>query len=337
MSQVCEWVDTSIETARGVALMTEMQTGLHRKVLSLTKIKPRKRLIVELPKMKANKEEIIGIIGTVSYNSISVSSKGQTSMKAKLESFKEVFTRQLKCQDNISLSGQATRMGMINDNIWIPVPNNNTIQVFDQEGKLVKSIQHQNQPRSAEQATNGDIILASDNGLEVISEDGKIITRLKSGKFSDVSVDGDQFGALNYSTREINVWKHDDVSGVWKQMSCFKDKNGNAHCMGTLLHFSDRIYAIPNHGNNKVDEYSDNAEFIRQHKPQYPDALFICDSDDSGDFIVANYIKKELLVFHKDRFESINLALEGHPFDVLCTSGDKAVWVLCQSKLMKYT
>ena len=52
-------------------------------------------------------------------------------------------------------------MGMINDNMWIPVPDENTIQVFDLEGKLVKSIQHQNSPRSAEQATNGDILGSS--------------------------------------------------------------------------------------------------------------------------------------------------------------------------------
>ena len=104
-------------------------------------------------------------------------------------------------------------MGMVKGNVWLPLPHNNIVHVYNQEGEHVKIIKHENNPRSADQAVNGDIILASDNSLEVISEDGKVITCLKEGQFCDVSVDGDEFAALNYVTHEINVWKPDDVSG----------------------------------------------------------------------------------------------------------------------------
>ena len=52
----------------------------------------------------------------------------------------------------------------------------------------------------------------------------------------------------------------------------------------------------------------------------------------------SNYYENELLLFDKDKCKSINLALEGQPFDVLCTSDGRTAWVLCEEQnLFKYS
>ena len=90
----------------------------------------------------------------------------------KAKPFKQVFSEGLQPEKEIELPYRAFRMGLINGDLWLAIANKNTIQVINQAGDLVKSMAHHfNKPSSVQQASTGDIILASNYGLKIIDND----------------------------------------------------------------------------------------------------------------------------------------------------------------------
>lgn len=230
---------------------------------------------------------------------------------------------------------------MINGNIWIPIRGANVIQVVDLVGKVVKTVHHQNNPRSVGQASNGDIILASDSGLELITEEGNILKSLKKGKMCDVSVDGDQFSALEYSSDQVSVWHHEASTDTWKQTVCFKVRNGRQYGEGSVLQCNNSTYCTPYCGNNAIDEYSETGTFMKQNKPPSANEMFICGHDDKGAIIITNWKNQDLIISYRSgNYEQIKVPEMDHPFDILCDG--ETVWILHEHvkvhfRLAKYT
>lgn len=254
--------------------------------------------------------------------------------------FKQAFSPELQPQKQIEMPGWATRMGLINGDIWIPIRNNKTIQVINQEAALVKIIAHHHNPHSVIQASNGDIILGSDSGLEIIDKDGKVLKRLKRGKFCDISMDGDKFAALDCSRREISVWQCGFGWKLCSQSSCFKVTNGNMESMATVLYFNNTVYCVSDPFSNKIDEYTADGKFTKQHTPPNGSFIYLCAHDNEGQFITASFWNSCFILYQNGGFTILPSSNVQQPRDVVCMPDGDCVWIIQgwnPLRLVKYT
>lgn len=241
--------------------------------------------------------------------------------------FKQVFAEGLQPVKEIELPYRAFRMGLINGDLWLAIANKNTIQVINQEGDLVKTMAHNfNKPSSVHQASNGDIILASNYGLEIIDNDAKVVKCIKSGRFSDTSMNGDKFVALDYSRNEISIWECGSEQWKWRQIMCFKYRNGTILPKATVLYINKTVCCISDPTNNTIDEYTEDGEFTRKHTAPNANFILLCAHDVNGQFIIANYRNNSLILFQNGEFKTVD-GIQGPVDAVRMPNGDR-LWVL---------
>lgn len=321
-SQLCEWVDISTEAAQGVNLMAEIKGGLYDHMQKLSQSNMGQPIKVQFPCVKVNSTQQVmtNMAGTVTYRSTRMAGKNGGQ-----DSYLHIFQKKLNQNTTISVQPSTTRMDIINGDIWIPIPQNSSIQVVDKQGTVVKTLHvHHSQddttqniqkqsrkykanyynkdedrlePYSVAQAYNGDIIVASNSGLLIIDEQGKVLTTLVQGTFKDVSIDEDEMVALTTGqSRHISItWfkltqKYWQPMGVAKQEFRLKPMNSGLHNL-TIACYCGIIYSTEPGVNYIVQENLDE-ETINRHGSQYLQngCNYICGPDKAGNILIAiNY------------------------------------------------
>lgn len=252
-----------------------------------------------------------------------------SKQSVRVQSLTDIFEMKLQQRIRKKLPGRATRMNLVNGNIWIPIPTSKLIQVLDKGCNVLQVIKLNNCPRSVYQASTGDIILASDTGLQLINKDGKTISCLKKGTFYDVSGNNDTMVSIN--SENISIWKRDSFSCEWNEISCFKGKGMETSQDSTLLYTNKIIYYIQKNEEDIIYQNSEDGKFIKQYKPPNTKRLFLTTSDVCGNFIVSSYRNHLLCLFANDKFQNLTIDESISPFNCLFDQDGQIMWILGNS------
>lgn len=215
--QVLSWVSLCVDTAKGVTLMTEIHDSLLHKLRIVRKeFCPGCFIRVDFPWIESIPKMDKKLLGKVKDSGKFLFRVRMTSCVNRGVILPDNFSS-LDVSNSNQLSSRCTRIGLVNNDIWCPFPDNHQIEIFSTSGETNGKIDMTNNiecPRSVQQAATGDILLASDSGIHKLNDDGSISNEVTQGKFSDISIDSDMFVALQYDTSEVWVFYFD--GNKWK-------------------------------------------------------------------------------------------------------------------------
>lgn len=331
--QILDWVNLCVDSATGVTLMTEIQGSLLQKLQTARKETTPEVIKLDFPALEFNKKQEKVYSGEVKYTTQFISGN-KIALKRGVR-FPENFST-LKPIDTYSLSDRCTRMSLINRMIWCPIPIKHEIEVFSLSGSysVIDMRNKVQNPRAVQQAANGDILLASDSGIHLLRHDGSIAEQLTTGKFSDISTDGDIAVALNYNTSEVYTFRLE--GNDWTQEYKFT----------TCRSFDNREFTILCDNENHCVYLSDSTSVTRYSmtgvEEKYICGLrfpFLCHIGEEGQVILAdccNYTFKRL---DQKNMELSIPAPGAYPFSYICISYEE-IWILNgdnpTSQLTKY-
>ena len=344
--QLVEWVNTCNQTAKGVSLMGEIQTGLFGKLKNISSsVKmSNTRLCLDFPEFNLIdvKDQLRNV--QVMYKPSSVFKPLVVDGRAPPIPYTDMLSKQLASQKEIYLKGRCTRISIIDGNIWAPVTANNIIQIFNLEGEELPSVEFNSGPRSVKQLADGSIVVASDSGMFTMKPDATRDEQLQgtTGAFSDFSVDEEKMVAVNYNQNAIVYFMK--TEGKWLYKGALSQQYSTNNAEDTVL-IRNEIFLSHLTGNyTMISKYSAQNQYVGYYQSSlsmsYP---HIVGSDISGDILIADYSNARFQLYNptKNQWQLVSNTLVPHgsePLDLLYDN-EGSVWILSshpQSRLVKY-
>ena len=345
--QLVEWVSTCNETAKGVSLMGEIQTGLFgklKKVSSSLKMSDT-RFHLDFPEFNLSdaKDQMRNV--EVMYKPSSVFKAPVVDGRTPPVLYTTMFSKQLVSQKEVHLKGRCTRISIIDGNIWAPVPGNNIIQIFNLKGEELPLIKFNSGPRSVKQLVDGSIIVASDSGIFTIKADGTCGDQLQgtSSSFSDFSVGEEMMVAVNYGNN--NAVYFTKAEGKWSQKGIISKSYNTNRSEDTVLVNNEVFLTHLSQNSSIITKYNQHYQNVgtcqsSQLNMNYPQ---IVGSDTSGNILIADYNNARFQLYNpsNNQWQLVSNTLVPHgsqPLDLLYDN-EGSVWILSshpQSRLVKY-
>lgn len=198
--------------------------------------------------------------------------------KYKQRDFRHVDQNISEVLNNMSLSGKviytvpgfAISMALVNTSIWIPLYLENYVIVISLvTGNEISRIAIPNvKTIYTVLQVNDEVLLASDNGLFVLSAAGLIQYQVAGGRFYDISNDGDILLActgLNTNVIQIRVLVHDDKKMIAVREILIEKKMDHSGYVSMTL-YNKHIYLRPiNIGDANIYQYTLGGELARTY------------------------------------------------------------------------
>lgn len=138
----------------------------------------------------------------------------------------------------VNLKGKCSNIALVNTEIWCTIPSSDCIEIYELMCHRLRVIVVKyiiRNPRCVEQASNGDVLLASDSGIHLIDQNGSPshLHLICDGKFCDLSIDKNVLVGLNYRDANILIFECDNTG--WNQKSLFEVDTEFCVCESTVL------------------------------------------------------------------------------------------------------
>ena len=132
-------------------------------------------------------------------------------------SFVELFTKPLKQTYEIKLDSRCKKVTVCKDKLLVPLVNENIVQVYKKDGRLLKSINAE-ECTCVEKTHTGEFMLSCYTGIYAIGE-GMINSPVKvtEGCYCDICVIGNRVFSWDHKRKNIVEFTRDEVKGWSKQ------------------------------------------------------------------------------------------------------------------------
>ena len=340
LESLLDWMKTCNETARGVTLMEQVQSGLGRRMKQIAEITIIEKSLdrLKLPSLVINEGKSSGegnVIGKIQYDSSRILKKEKLiDYRNPDMPFKEMLKRDFKIDKEVPLKGRCTRISMVCGDIWAAISDKNCIQVIDIDGNVKHDIACAFQPYSVKEAPWGDIIVAGTTGLFCMLPDGKIDVTISNDSFCDLSFFEDEILGLNRTKQILQSFcKSDD--GKWKHNGDIEGSQGTGKYSEESVVTSEQNVIFTMNGINTSKFYSckgktgKRLDFSSNLQPMsYP---FVCGVDSTDGVLVADCSNEQFQLLDAVQtwsvFKTPCIALQ-NPFDFLYHAESDKICVL---------
>ena len=189
-----------------------------------------------------------------------VCTEGQNTQQ--VQCFDKILNQPWKQCKKIKLDGWCNRIGQVNDNIIICLPNEMETKSISIKTCDIQTFKTKHKFTAIRQAHNQTLVGAGDDGLYVTSD--KDITsdnnwiKLQEGIYSDICVYENRFSVLEYDTHKVVTYELTNGKGQWVQQRVIQVKDinepGNAD---TLLYYKGTFIIATGDGKILV-KYTEN-------------------------------------------------------------------------------
>ena len=183
------------------------------------------------------------------------------------------------------------------------------------------------------------VIADYEQGLYMITKEGKLTQKLCSGCFSDVDAYDDRLYALEYKERIVKIYQFEVKTQQWVPIQEVSLKYDNVSSGDTVRAYKERlhvcsalnhcvyIYNVDSCKYRRVGKYGKVTVNPNEGVLFYPR---ICMADYFGNTLVADSWNKRLMVLHDDdTWARVNLqGEEGEVWDVFLEQGLKNIWAI---------
>ena len=229
----------SIEKAAGVSLLTQLIDGELKDTLNrASKETTALTLRIDTPELVwndigGNKPNADGLLGEVRVASKTLFLGAECMLNAGTRywngDFGQMFHKPFEQLLEIPIPDYCNKLTISDGNVWVPIRNNNVVNVYNAEGHLQRTIDSEENPVCVEKAFSNEMIVCCQGaGLFVLSEQSKQPLNIERGKYSDMCVYADRIYALEYEKKQIvefvkvqSGWRRRDVLSIKKvALSC---------------------------------------------------------------------------------------------------------------------
>ena len=252
--------------------------------------------------------------------------------------FKEILQGKFKLSKQIKLH-KCKRMVFIEGEIWVADFGTKCIKVIDVEGNTRSEISCSFTPYSVKQAPWGDILLASHNGLHILSPDGTVKATISEDVFYDVCFFGEEVVGLN-SSKEILQTYSRSGDGEWRHSGDIgaSEEIGTIYITDSVVTRDSEIFFTA-HGVSLLHYYKcvgktgQKMEFSSsQQGMSWP---IVSGVDSTGAVLVSDYLNQSFQIHETDdQWSVVSLEpISSHwPLDLLYDTDTDTLWVLTRDE-----
>lgn len=219
--------------------------------------------------------------------------------------YSQLWKKTLRQSKAVELNYSRQKLICVNNLLWC-VDLDGDLYVYNKDCRLVKTVKHDRidiknaTSLTATSDKGGHIIVACDdnNGLHECLPNGNYNSQIFTGSFSDVTTYKGQLYALEYELCQLLVFKRSD--GTWSKVKCTQMDHHNGSSDDRVCVNSKGIY-ISWWENNCISLYNIHGEYLSKiggfgDNPGEFDCPILCDVDEYGNMLVADYDNRRLQV-----------------------------------------
>lgn len=257
-----------------------------------------------------------------------------TSDTSSIQSFRNVdidlssLVKRQFCIENVVKTDLAIRMCLFQNKLYLPFYDKDTIGVYGLNGEMIQTTKLQSikKPWLLCPLNGHQLVLASESGLHILDGETLTITsRLTTGDFDDIYVNGDTLAALRHDDQKVYIW---DVKEMSQPRHSFPVTTQQGK--STLLLSNDNIYVCDQGSQcigHTIYQYNMRGECIGQYGEygqRGAGKLYLprlCLSDQQGNILVADSHNNKLKVMSADGHWSVLKTKVNTPYDAVIVDG----------------
>ena len=249
--------------------------------------------------------------------------------------FKAILQGKFKLSKQIELKKLCLRISFIQGDIWGALYLDNCILVINLKGNTKREIKCLFEPYSVKEAPWGDIIVAGNPGLYMLSPVGTVQSTICGDTFCYVCFLGEEIVGINNSKKVLQTYSR-SVDGHWRHSGDIEESRGIGSCIcDSVVTSKNEVFTMwgrsRSHYYKCVGKTGQRMEF--SSSKQVMDWPFVCGVDSTGVVLVADHHNKTFQIHETDgqwsevRMESIRSHC---PFNFLYHSDTNTVWVVTE-------